>query len=185
MYFVFSTKYFIILGKVADQGHRGLARTNARTSYCTQTTRNTKTSTLTVTLLINTIERIRRIATAITVAPKEAWVPFVFNFKQSSFPSSEEIFITVNSLCSALWKSKSLLSHWLPATQILRLSNLIHILLFKLLSILHVHSWHYDSDLSLGLWGPFQFFMGAYSIFKVCMCQYDDAIDANSSSNWR
>ena len=47
---------------------------------------------------------------------------------------------------------KSLLSHWLPATQILRLSNLIHILLFKLLSILHVHSWH--SDLSLRLWGP-------------------------------
>ena len=33
-----------------------------------------------------------------------------------------------------------------------RLSNLIHILLFKLLSILHVHSWH--SDLSLRLWGP-------------------------------
>ena len=66
--------------------------------------------------------------------------------------SSEEIFITGNSLCSALWKSKSLLSHWLPATQILRLSNLIHIFLFKLLSILHVHSWH--SDLSLRLWGP-------------------------------
>ena len=66
--------------------------------------------------------------------------------------SSEEIFITGNSLCSALGKSKSLLSHWLPATQILRLSNLIHILLFKLLSILHVHSWH--SDLSLRLWGP-------------------------------
>ena len=61
MYFFFSTKYFIIFGKVADQGHSGLARTNARTSYCTQTTRNTKTSTLTVTPLINTIERIRRI----------------------------------------------------------------------------------------------------------------------------
>ena len=88
----------------------------------------------------------------ITVVPKEAWVPFGFNCWQSSLPSSEEIFITGNSLCSALWKSKSLLSHWLPATQILRLSNLIHILLFKLLSILHVHSWH--SDLSLRLWGP-------------------------------
>ena len=79
VFFFFSTKHFIIFGKVADQGHRGLARTNARTSYCTQTTRNTKASTLTVTLLINTTERIRRIVTAITVAPKEAWVPFVFN----------------------------------------------------------------------------------------------------------
>ena len=115
------------------------------------TTRNTKTSRLTVTRL-NKIERIRRIVTAIKVVPKEAWVPFGFNCWQSSLPSSEEIFITGNSLCSALWKSKSLLSHWLPATQILRLSNLIHILLFKLLSILHVHSWH--SDLSLRLWGP-------------------------------
>ena len=47
---------------------------------------------------------------------------------------------------------KSLLSHRLTATQTLRLSNLIHILLFKLLSILHVHPWH--SDLSLRLWGP-------------------------------
>ena len=107
------------------------------------TTRNTKTSRLTVTRL-NKIERIRRIVTAIKVVPKEAWVPFGFNCWQSSLPSSEEIFITGNSSCSTLWKSKSLLSHWLPATQILRLSNLIHILLFKLLSILHVHSWHSD-----------------------------------------
>ena len=105
-----------------------------------------------VSSVINKFERIRKIVTAITVVPKEAWVPFGFNCWQSSLPSSEEIFITGNSLCSALWKSKSLLSHWLPATQILRLSNLIHILLFKLLSILHVHSWH--SDLSLRLWGP-------------------------------
>ena len=120
-------------------------------NYMKNTTRNTKTSTLTVTLL-NKIEIIRKIVTAITVVPKRAWVSFGFNCWQSSLPSSEEIFITGNSLCSALWKSKSLLSHWLPATQILRLSNLIHILLFKLLSILHVHSWH--SDLSLRLWGP-------------------------------
>ena len=41
------------------------------------TTRNTKTSTLTVTLL-NKIER-KRIVTAITVVPKEAWVPFGFS----------------------------------------------------------------------------------------------------------
>ena len=98
------------------------------------TTRNTKTSTLTVTLL-NKIERIRKIVTAITVVPKKARVSFGFNCWQSSLPSSEEIFITGNSLCS-------LLSHWLAATQILRLSNLIHILLFKLFSILPVYSWH-------------------------------------------
>ena len=41
------------------------------------------------------------------------------------------------------------------ATQILRLSNLLNIALFKLLSILHVHSWY--SDLSLRLWGPWFF----------------------------
>ena len=105
-----------------------------------------------VSSVINKFERIRKIVTAITVVPKEAWVPFGFNCWQSSLPSSEEIFITGNSLCSALWKSKSLLSHWLPATQILRLSNLIHVPLFKLLSILHVHSWH--SDLLMRLWGP-------------------------------
>ena len=84
--------------------------------------------------------------------PEEAWVPFGFNCWQSSLPSLDEIFITGHFLCSALWKSESLLSHWLPATQILRLLNLIHILLFKLLSILHAHSWH--SDLLLRLWGP-------------------------------
>ena len=69
-----------------------------------------------------------------------------------SLPSEEEIFITGNSLCSALQKSKSRLSHSLPATQILWLSDLIHILLFKLLSILHAHSRH--SDLLCRLWGP-------------------------------
>ena len=111
----------------------------------------TEVCTLTLTLLTK-IDRIRRIVTAITVCLKEAWVPFGFNCWQLSLPSSEEIFITGNSLCSALWKSKSLLSQWLPATQSLRLSKLIHIRLFKLLSILHVHSWH--SDLSLRLWGP-------------------------------
>ena len=116
----------------------------------TNTTRNTKTSTITVTLL-NKIEWIRRNVTAIIVVPKEAWVPFGFNCWQSSLPSLEEIFITGNSLCSALWKSESLWSHWLPDTQILQLSILIHLLLFKLLSILHVLSCH--SDLSLRLWG--------------------------------
>ena len=126
------------------------------------TTHNTKTSKWTVTLL-NKIERIRRIATAFTVVPKEAWVPFGFNCWQSSLPSSEEIFITGNYLCSALWKSKLLLSHWLLPTQILRLSNFIHILLFKLLSILHVHSWH--SDLSLRLWGPWS--LNVLTIFFV------------------
>ena len=55
------------------------------------TKRNTKTSTLTITLL-NKIERRRRIVTAITVVPKEAWVLFGFNCWRSSFPSSEEIF---------------------------------------------------------------------------------------------
>ena len=122
------------------------------TIYMKKTTRSTKASTLTVTLL-NKIERIRRIVTAITVVPKEAWVPFRFNCWQSSLPSQEEIiFITDNSLRFALKKSTSLLPYSLPATQILRLSNLIHILLFKLLSILHVHSWH--SDLLFRLWGP-------------------------------
>ena len=121
------------------------------TIYMKNTTHNTKTSTLTVTLL-NKIERTRRIVTAITVVPKEAWVPFGFNCLPSSLHSSEEIFITGNSLCSALWKSNSLLSHWLLAKQMLRLSNLIHILLIKILSILHIHFRH--SDLSLRLWGP-------------------------------
>ena len=89
-------------------------------TWKTQRASNTKTCTLTVTPL-NKIERIRRIVTAVTVVPKEAWVPFGFNCWQSSLPSSEEIFITGmrNSLSSALWKSKSLLSHWLPAKQIL------------------------------------------------------------------
>ena len=53
-------------------------------------TRNTKTSTLTVTLL-NKIERIRRIVTPITVVPKEAWVPFGFNYWRSSLPSSKSL----------------------------------------------------------------------------------------------
>ena len=44
----------------------------------THTQSNTRTSTLTVTLL-NKIERIRRIVTAITVVPKEARVPFGSN----------------------------------------------------------------------------------------------------------
>ena len=35
--------------------------------------------------LLNKIERIRRIVTAITVVPKEAWVPFGFNCWQSPF----------------------------------------------------------------------------------------------------
>ena len=47
-------------------------------NYMKNTTRNTKTSILTVTLL-NKIERIKRIVTALTVVPKEAWVPFSFN----------------------------------------------------------------------------------------------------------
>ena len=51
------------------------------------------------------IERIRRIVTAITEVPKEAWVPFGFNCWQSSLSSQEEIFITGNSLRSALQKS--------------------------------------------------------------------------------
>ena len=61
--------------------------------YCVTihtTTCNTKTSTSTVTVL-NKIDRIRRIVTAITVGPKEAWVPFGFNCWQSSLPSSEQI----------------------------------------------------------------------------------------------
>ena len=53
-------------------------------------TRNTKTSTLTVTLL-NKIERIRRIVTPITVVPKEAWVLFGFNYWRSSVPSSKSL----------------------------------------------------------------------------------------------
>ena len=44
----------------------------------------------------------RRIVEVITVVPKEASVPFGFNCWQSSLPSSEQIFITGNSLCSAI-----------------------------------------------------------------------------------
>ena len=104
---------------------------------------------LTVTLL-NKIESIRRIATATTVVTKETWLLFGFNCWQSSRPSSEHIYMNTGSfLSSALWIFKSLMSHWLPAIQIFRLSNLIHIPLFKVLSILDVHSWY--SDLSLRL----------------------------------
>ena len=82
---------------------------------------------------------------------KEACLPFGFNCWQSSRPSSENIMNTDSFLSSAMWISKSLLSHrWLPATQIFRLSNLIQIPFFKLLSTLHVHSWY--SDLSFRLW---------------------------------
>ena len=63
-----------------------------------------------------------------------------------------KIFLSQATPCVPHCENQSHFCHWLPATQILRLSNLIHILLFKLLSILHVHSWH--SDLSLRLWGP-------------------------------
>ena len=96
------------------------------------------------------MESIRRIVTAITVVTKEAWLPFGFNCWQSSRPSSEHIYMNTSNLSSSpLWISKSLLSHWLPAIQIFRLSNLVHIPLFKLLSISHVHSWY--SDLSFRL----------------------------------
>ena len=131
------------------------------------TTRNTKTSTFRTVTLLNKIEGIRRIVTVITVVPKEGWVPFGFNCWQSSLPSPEEIFIPGNSLCSALWKSKSPLSNWLTATQILRLSNLIHILLFKLLTILHIHSWH--SDLSLRLWGSWSLNVLTISFVFLCV----------------
>ena len=105
---------------------------------------------LTVTLL-NKIESIKRIATATTVVTKETWLLFGLNCWQSSRPSSEHIYMNTGSfLSSALWIFKSLMSHWLPAIQIFRLSNLIHIPLFKLLSISHVHSWY--SDLSFPLW---------------------------------
>ena len=118
---------------------------------------------LTVTLL-NKIESIRRITTATTVVTKEAWLPFGFNCWQSSRPSSEHIYMNTGSfLSSALWISKSLMSHWLPAIQIFPLSNLIHIPLFKVLSILDVHSWYSDLSLRLCslslpadvLWGSF------------------------------
>ena len=78
-------------------------------------TRNTKTSTLTVTLL-HKIEIMKRIVAVITVVPKETSVPFGFICWQSSLPSSEQ-FITGNSLGSALWKSKSLLSNWLSSNK--------------------------------------------------------------------
>ena len=63
------------------------------------------------------------------------------------------IFVYINTgsfLSSALWISKSLLLHCLPAIQIFRLSNLIRIPLFKLLSVSHVHPWY--SDLSFHVW---------------------------------
>ena len=66
---------------------------------------------------------------------------------------------------------KSLLSHWLPATQILRLSNLIYILLFKLLSIIHLHSWY--SDLSLRLWSLWS--LNVLTISFVFLCVHGPA----------
>ena len=114
------------------------------------TKRNTKTSTLTVTLL-DKIERIRRIVTAITIVFQRSLSPFWFQLLTifSSFIGRD--FYHRQLLVFRIVKIKSLLSHWLSATQILRLLNLIHIL-FKLLSVLHAHSWH--SDLSLRLWAP-------------------------------
>ena len=113
------------------------------------TTLDTKTSTLTVTLLKQNWKN-KKNCYRYHSSSQRSLSPFWFQLLTifSSFIGTD----TGNSLCSAMWKSKSLLSPGLPATQILRLSNLIPIRLFKLLSILHVHSWH--SDLSLRLWGP-------------------------------
>ena len=115
------------------------------------TTRNTKTSKWTVTLL-NKIERIRRIVTAVAVVPKEAWVPFGFNCSQSSLPSSEEI-LSEATPCVPHCENQTHFCHTeYQLHKSCELLNLVHILLFKLLLILHVHFWH--SDLSLRLWGP-------------------------------
>ena len=104
------------------------------------TTRNTKTSTLTVTLL-NKIESIRIIVTAITVT-KEAWLPFGFNCCHNRLVLHRNTLWSQAASCLPHCEyPNSLLSHWLPATQIFPLSNLKHIPLFKLLSMLHVHSW--------------------------------------------
>ena len=70
------------------------------------TTRNTRTSTLTVTLL-NKIERIRRIVTAITVVPKEAWVSFGFNCWHSSWKR----FLSQATPCVPHWTNQNHYCH--------------------------------------------------------------------------
>ena len=110
------------------------------------TTRNRKTSTLRVTLLKKS-EGVGRIVTVVTAVTKESWVCFGLNW---------------NTLCRqaascfpyALWISKSLLWHWLPAIQISGLSKLIYIPLLKVLSVLDVYSWYSDLSFrrSVSIW---------------------------------
>ena len=53
--FFFSTKYFIIFGKVADQGHRGLART--KDHICTTNTTRSLNNICTVAIQGQTLSR--------------------------------------------------------------------------------------------------------------------------------
>ena len=76
-----------------------------------------------------------------------SFIPFWFQLHcwQSSRPSSENIHEHRQLLVFRIVNIQiTRLSHWLPAIQIFRLSNLILIPLFKLLFILHVHSWYSD-----------------------------------------
>ena len=61
-------------------------------------------------------------------------------------------FLSQGTSCVPHCENQNLYCHTDYQLHNFRLLNLIHILLFKLLSILHAHSWH--SDLSLRLWGP-------------------------------
>ena len=106
------------------------------------TTRNRKTSTLRVTLLKKS-EGVGRIVTVVTAVTKESWVCFGLNWNTSCRQAA-------SCFPYALWISKSLLWHWLPAIEISGLSKLIYIPLLKVLSVLDVYSWY--SDLSFRLW---------------------------------
>ena len=101
------------------------------------------------------LEITKRIVAVITVVPKEASVPFGFNCWQSSLPSLEQILITGNSFVFHNAKIKITIVTLITSYTNLATVKLVDIPLFKLLSILHLHSWY--SDLTLRLRGPWVF----------------------------
>ena len=72
--------------------------------------------------LLNKIERIRFV-TAITVVPKEAWVPLASIVDNLLFLHRKRFLSQATPCVPHCENEKPLLSHWLPATQILRLQT--------------------------------------------------------------
>ena len=95
------------------------------------TTLDTKTSTLTFTLLKQNWKN-KKNCYRYHSSSQRSLSPFWFQLLTIFSSLIGRDFYQGQLLVFRIWKSELLLSHWLPATQILRLSNLIHILLFKL-----------------------------------------------------